>query len=148
MATRKSKKAPKKTSKPKSSKSKVAKAKSAKPSITKAAGSKSGALATLSKIDWERVFHPLQDRLVLIESTPEARTAGGLILVEAEKTATLRGKIVAIGSGKRNKRGKMRPLDVRVGDVVVVQAYAGTRVTVESQEALIVREEEVLGVET
>lgn len=97
-------------------------------------------------IDWKRRFHPLQDRIVVIEIKETAHSPAGLILPESGKEGPARGEVVAVGTGHVNKKGRLRPLDVRVGDVVLVSSFAGTRVTVDASEAWILREDDVLGI--
>ncbi len=111
-------------------------AKSAKPSLQ----------LVKSSIDWKRQLHPLQDRIVVTEIAESLTTPGGLILIEADTSNGMRGKVVAVGNGRVNKKGKLRPLDVKVGDVVLLSSHTGSKVTVGSQDAWIVREEDVLGV--
>ena len=86
--------------------------------------------------------------MVIVESKAEKVSPAGLILSESvSNQGPLRGRVVAVGTGKRMKRGSVRPLDVYVGDMVLVAAFAGTKVTVDRQDALIIREEDILGVE-
>ena len=129
---KKKKKVAKKTSKPAAASAKV----SARSSVKK----------TASKTDWKKLIHPLQDRLVAIEvDTPNTTTPSGLIL-PVENEAFKHARVVAAGLGRVTKKGKLRPLDVQVGDMILITPHVGTKVTVESQEAIIVREEDVLGI--
>lgn len=96
-------------------------------------------------VDWKKFIHPLQDRLVAIEMEAATTTASGLIL-PVDNEALKRARVVAAGLGRITKKGKLRPLDVQVGDIILITAQAGTKVTVESQDAIIVREEDVLGI--
>jgi chaperonin GroES len=118
----------------------------AKATPVKKVAMKAALVGKKSPIDWKKQVHPLQDRLVVIELEAPKTTPGGLILLEADKSNGMRAKVVAVGIGKVNKKGKLKPLDVRLGDVVLVSSYAGSKVTFESQDAWIVREEDVLGV--
>jgi len=128
------KKAPVKKAAPKASAPKAAKS----PLAAKAV-ERTKALKTLS---------PLDDRIVVALDQAAEKTAGGLYIPGTSKGVSVRGTVVAVGPGHRNKKGKLRPLDVQVGDRVMFSEYAGTKITVGSGEALILREEEVLGVET
>lgn len=144
MATAKKKKPTKKAPVKKTVAKKPA-AKKAAPQ--KAAAKKSSAPAPkASKIDWQKLIQPLQDRMVALEIETSNTTESGLILVSPEKESFVRARVVAAGLGRISKKGKLRPLDVQVGDVILVTSYAGTKVTVENQEAIIVREDDVLGI--
>jgi chaperonin GroES len=84
---------------------------------------------------------PLADR-VLVEAAPaEEKTAGGIIIPDTAKEKPQRGKIVAIGTGKKDE-----PLSVKVGDTVLYGKYAGTEITIEGKEYLIMRESDIFAV--
>lgn len=102
-------------------------------------------IAKKEKIDWRKFIQPLQDRMVALEIETPNVTESGLIL-SPEKESFVRAKVVAAGAGRISKKGKLRPLDVQVGDVILLTAYAGAKVTVENQEAIIIREDDVLGI--
>jgi chaperonin GroES len=138
------KKPAKNQKKAKSAKTAPKKAKSAKTKPMKMAS----APVSKSTLDWSKQFQPLRDGLVVIEIEPPKTTASGLILVSTEQGASRRAKVVAVGEGIKDKKGKIRRLDVQVGDVVLLTPYGGTDVTVGQQQAWIVREEDVLGIET
>jgi chaperonin GroES len=97
---------------------------------------------------------PLEDRVLVKPIEPEARTASGIYLPEASKEKPIRGKVVAVGPGKRYRdtetkqvtSGKRLPLDVKVGDVVLYGKYAGTEVEIKGDKHLIMKEAELLGV--
>jgi chaperonin GroES len=84
---------------------------------------------------------PLADR-VLVEAAPaEEKTAGGIIIPDTAKEKPQRGKIVAVGTGKKDE-----PLTVKVGDSVLYGKYAGTEITIEGKEYLIMRESDIFAV--
>jgi chaperonin GroES len=84
---------------------------------------------------------PLADR-VLVEAAPaEEKTAGGIIIPDTAKEKPQRGKIVAVGAGKKDE-----PLTVKVGDTVLYGKYAGTEITIEGREFLIMRESDIFAV--
>jgi chaperonin GroES len=89
---------------------------------------------------------PLEDRVLVIVEGPSEKTAGGLYIPETVSERPHRGQILALGRGRRNKKGQLRPLDVQAGDTVLFSEFAGTKVTLEGQEFLILREEDVLGI--
>jgi chaperonin GroES len=91
-------------------------------------------------------FRPLQDRLLVKRVEEEAKTKGGIIIPDSAKEKPLEGKVVAIGNGKILEDGKVRPLDIKVGDAILFSKYSGTEVKIDGEDHLILREEDVLGV--
>ena len=83
-------------------------------------------------------IQPLADR-VIVESAPaEERTAGGIIIPDTAKEKPQRGKVLAVGTGKKDE-----PMTVKVGDIVLYGKYAGTEVQVEGKDYLIMRESDI-----
>ena len=76
----------------------------------------------------------------------EEKTKGGIIIPDTAKEKPLEGKVIAVGNGKILEDGKVRPLDVKVGDRVLFGKYAGTEIKIEGDEHLMLREEDILGV--
>jgi len=91
-------------------------------------------------------IRPLHDRVIIQRLEEEKVTAGGIVIPDSAKEKPIRGKVVAIGNGKRLDNGEVRPLDVKVGDVVLFGKYAGTEVKVDDKELLVLREEDIMGV--
>jgi chaperonin GroES len=86
---------------------------------------------------------PLHDR-VLVRRLEEKETAkGGIIIPDTAKEKPHEGEVIAIGAGKIEK-GKRVPLDVKVGDRILFGKYTGNDITIDDQEFLILREEEIL----
>ncbi|MBI5903066.1 MAG: co-chaperone GroES, partial [Deltaproteobacteria bacterium] len=83
---------------------------------------------------------PLHDRVILKRVAEEEKTKGGIIIPDSAKEAPAEGKVIAVGSGKKED-GKLVPLDVKAGDRVLFSKYAGTEVKIEGEEHLIMREE-------
>ncbi len=75
------------------------------------------------------------------------KTAGGLFIPGTVSERPQKGEVLASGRGRRNKKGQVRPLDVKVGDTVLFPKFAGTTIEVSGEELLILREDEVLGIE-
>jgi chaperonin GroES len=91
-------------------------------------------------------FTPLHDR-VLVRRVEEAETTrGGIIIPDTAKDKPQEGEIIAVGKGKVNEEGKLRPLDVKEGDRVLFGKYSGTEIKIDGEELIIMREEEVLGI--
>jgi chaperonin GroES len=91
-------------------------------------------------------IRPLSDRIVVEPKETESKTAGGIVIPDtADKDKPMRGKVVAIGTGKYIE-GKMQPLQVKVGDEILFGKYAGTNIKLNEKEWLVMREEDVMGV--
>lgn len=91
-------------------------------------------------------LRPLHDRL-LVERVEEAETKkGGIIIPDSAKEKPQEGTVVAVGNGKRNEKGEIVPLEVKVGDRILFGKYGGNDVNVDDREYLILREDEVLAV--
>ena len=91
-------------------------------------------------------IRPLNDRLIVKRVKQEETTAGGIVIPDNAKEKPIEGEIVAIGKGKLLDNGDVRPLDLKVGNVVLFGKFAGTEVKVESEEYLVLREDDVMGV--
>ena len=89
---------------------------------------------------------PLHDRLIVRRLNEEEKTRGGIIIPDSAKEKPLEGEVVAVGSGKLLKDGRLLPLEVKKGDRILFGKYTGNEIEVEGEEFLIIREEEVLGV--
>ena len=91
-------------------------------------------------------IRPLQDRIVIKRIESETQTKGGIIIPDTAKEKPIQGKVIAVGNGKLLKDGKVRPVDVKVGDTVLFGKYSGTEVKVDGEEHIILREDDILGV--
>jgi chaperonin GroES len=89
---------------------------------------------------------PLQDRVLVQRTSGEEKTAGGIIIPDSAKEKPQEGIIVATGRGKVRDDGNITPLDVAEGDRVLFGKYSGTDVTVNGEEYVILREEDILAV--
>jgi chaperonin GroES len=88
----------------------------------------------------------LQDRIVVKRLEGEKLTKGGIIIPDTAKEKPIEGKVVAVGNGKVLKDGKVRPLEVHVGDVVLFGKYSGTEIKLDGEEHVLIREDDVLAV--
>ena len=91
-------------------------------------------------------LRPLHDRIIVERLSEEDTTRGGIIIPDSAKEKPQRGKIIAIGKGKIQEDGKVRPLDVKEGDTILFGKYSGTEIKIENQDRLIMREDDVLAV--
>jgi chaperonin GroES len=91
-------------------------------------------------------IRPLHDRVILKRMEEETTSAGGIVIPDSAAEKPMRGKVIAIGKGKRLESGDVVALDVKVGDTVLFGKYSGTEVKVDGDELLVMREEDIMGV--
>jgi chaperonin GroES len=89
---------------------------------------------------------PMEDRVILKSVEAQEKTAGGIYIPDNAKEKPQKGEIVAVGPGKVNDKGERNAMTVKVGDKVLYGKYAGTEVTIDGAEYLIVRESDILAV--
>ena len=89
---------------------------------------------------------PLHDRIIIERIDEGEQKVGGIIIPDTAKEKPMQGKVIAVGKGRVEKDGKVTPLDVKAGDVVLFGKYAGQEIKIDGSDYLIIREEEVLGV--
>ena len=164
----KKKAAKKKVAKKKASAKKKATSKKTKPVKTKAAASKSsakkgsawvapskvveklgsGRAKQREKHDWLDIFVPLYDGvLVQIKTeTIQEKTVGGIIIPKSSQKSPNKAEVLSVGIGRRNKHGKIFPLDVKVGETVLLSRHSGQTITIRDQKLLLLKEHEILGV--
>ena len=91
-------------------------------------------------------FRPLHDRVVVRRVDSEEKTAGGIILPDTAQEKPSEGEIIAIGSGARDEAGKLVPLDVKKGDIVLFGKWSGTEIKINGEDLLIMKESDIMGV--
>ncbi len=91
-------------------------------------------------------IRPLHDRIIVKRLAEEEKTKGGIIIPDTAKEKPLEGSVIAVGNGRILEDGKVRPMDVKKGDKVLFGKYAGTEIKIESEEHLILREEDILAI--
>ena len=91
-------------------------------------------------------IRPLQDRIIVKRIGEEETSKGGIIIPDTAKEKPQEGKVVAVGKGKIRDDGMLQKLDIKKGDRVLFGKFAGTEVTLEDEEHLIIREDDVLGI--
>jgi chaperonin GroES len=84
---------------------------------------------------------PLHDRVIVKPAAAEEKTAGGIIIPDTAKEKPQRGVVLAAGPGKKDE-----PVMVKTGDTVLYGKYAGTEITIEGQDYLIMRESDILAI--
>jgi len=91
-------------------------------------------------------IRPLHDRVVVKRLEEEESTQGGIIIPDSAKEKPQRAEVLAVGPGKKNDDGTVVPTDVKKGDKVLFGKYSGNEITVDGEECLIMREDEILAV--
>ncbi len=91
-------------------------------------------------------IRPLQDRIIVKRIDEEETSKGGIIIPDTAKEKPQEGKVVAVGKGMIRDDGKLQKLDVKKGDRVLFGKFAGTEVTLDGTEHVIIREDDVLGI--
>ncbi len=89
---------------------------------------------------------PLADRVVVLRIDEEPKTAGGIIIPDTAKEKPQEGKVIAVGPGKIDENGKRMTMEVKKNDRVLFGKYAGTEITIEGVEHLIMKEDDILGI--
>ena len=92
-------------------------------------------------------LRPLYDQILVRRTEPKSETEGGLIIPETAKTKSRNGTVLAVGSGRVLSDGKLRPLDVKVGDVVYFRGINGQEVEFDGETLVLLRESEIEGTE-
>jgi len=91
-------------------------------------------------------FRPLHDRVLLRRIEQAEKTAGGIIIPDTAKEKPIEGEVVAVGTGLRDESGKVIPLDVKAGDKVLFSKWAGTEVTIDGKEYMVMKESDIVGI--
>ena len=91
-------------------------------------------------------FRPLHDRVVVERLEAEEKTASGIIIPDSAQEKPMQGKIIAAGSCARDETGKVQPLDVKEGDVVLFGKWSGTEVKLDGKDLLIMKESDIMGI--
>ncbi|WP_198244925.1 co-chaperone GroES [methane-oxidizing endosymbiont of Gigantopelta aegis] len=91
-------------------------------------------------------IRPLHDRVIIKRVEEETTTAGGIVLPGSAAEKPSEGTVLAVGNGKLLENGEIRPLDVKVGDRVLFGKYSGNEVTVDGEEVIVMREDDIMAV--
>ncbi len=91
-------------------------------------------------------FRPLHDRVLVRRAEAETKTAGGIIIPGTAEEKPSEGEIVAVGNGYVNDNGDVRALDVKAGDKVIFSKWAGTEVTIEGEDLMVMKESDIIGI--
>ncbi len=91
-------------------------------------------------------FRPLHDRVVVRRITALEKTKGGIIIPDSAQEKPSEGEIIAVGPGGRDENGKLTPIGVKTGDRVLFGKWSGTEVKLDSEDLLIMKESDIMGV--
>ncbi len=91
-------------------------------------------------------FRPLYDRIAVRALVQEEKTKGGIFIPDTAKEKPSQGEVVAVGSGLRNDKGEIIPLEIKVGDTVLYGKWSGTEVKINDEDLIIMKESDVMGI--
>ncbi len=91
-------------------------------------------------------FRPLHDRVLVRRVDAAEKTAGGIIIPDTAQEKPQEGEVVAVGTGARNEDGTITPMDVKAGDKILFGKWSGTEVKLDSEDLIIMKESDVLGI--
>ena len=91
-------------------------------------------------------FRPLHDRVLIKVLDSEEKTSGGIIIPDTAKEKPQEGEVVSVGPGARTEDGKISPMDVKVGDIVLFGKWSGTEVIIDGTEYSIMKESDIMGI--
>jgi len=91
-------------------------------------------------------FRPLHDRVVVRRLEEDTKSKGGIIIPDTAQEEPMQGEVIAVGPGGRDESGKLIPIDVKAGDVVLFGKWSGTEVKIDGTEYLIMKESDVMGI--
>ena len=91
-------------------------------------------------------FRPLQDRVLVKRVEAEEKTKGGIIIPDTAQEKPQEAEVIAVGPGARDKSGKLIPIDLKVGDRILLGKWSGTEIKIDGEDRLILKESDVMGV--
>ncbi len=91
-------------------------------------------------------FRPLHDRVLVQPLDGDEKTAGGIIIPDTAKEKPSEGKVIAVGPGAKTEDGKILPMEVKVGDLVLFGKWSGTEVKIDGVEYSIMKESDIMGI--
>ena len=91
-------------------------------------------------------IRPLSDNILVVRIEDKEKTTGGIIIPDTAKEKPQEGKVIAVGPGKRDENGKWILPEVKKGERVLFGKYAGSEITINGVEHLIMREDDILGI--
>ena len=92
-------------------------------------------------------LQPLYDKIIIERLEAEEKTKGGIIIPDTAKEKPQKAKVLAVGAGSRSEDGKITPLTVKAGDVIVFAKWGGTEIKIDGKEYIILSEKDVLAIQ-
>ena len=100
----------------------------------------------MSKTSHAIKLKPLGNRVLVRRLAAEEKLKGGIILPDTAKKKQEQAEVVALGSGKKDKNGNLIPMPVKVGDVILMEKYSGQEVTLDDEEFVILRSDDIIAI--
>jgi chaperonin GroES len=91
-------------------------------------------------------LRPLHDRVVIKRLEEERTSPGGIVIPDTATEKPIKGKVIAVGTGRITEKGEVRPLDIKKGDTVLFGKYSGTEVKLDGDELVVMREDDIMAV--
>ncbi len=91
-------------------------------------------------------FRPLHDRVLVRRLEEDERSSGGIIIPDTAKEKPMQGEVLAVGTGARNDKGEIAPLDVKKGDRILFGKWSGSEVKIDDEELVIMKESDIMGI--
>jgi chaperonin GroES len=91
-------------------------------------------------------IRPLHDRVIIRRLEEERTSPGGIVIPDTATEKPVKGKVIAVGTGRITEKGEVRPLDLKKGDTVLFGKYSGTEVKVDGEELVVMREDDIMAV--
>lgn len=91
-------------------------------------------------------IRPLHDRVIARRLEGEEKTAGGIIIPDTAKEKPIQAEILACGPGARDDAGRLVPMEVKVGDIVLFTKWGGTEVKIDGEDLLVLKESDIIGI--
>ena len=91
-------------------------------------------------------FRPLHDRVLVKRMDTEEKSSGGIIIPDSAQEKPMEAKVVEVGTGSISENGKITPLDVKKGDVVLIGKWSGTEIKLGSDDLVIIKESDIMGI--
>lgn len=89
---------------------------------------------------------PLHDRVIARRVDAEEKTAGGIIIPDTAKEKPIQAEVLAVGPGARDDAGRLIPMEVKVGDIVLFTKWGGTEIKIDGEDLLVLKESDIIGI--
>jgi chaperonin GroES len=89
---------------------------------------------------------PLHDRVIARRIDAEEKTAGGIIIPDTAKEKPIQAEVIAVGPGARDDAGRLIPMEVKIGDIVLFTKWGGTEVKIDGEDLLVLKESDIIGI--